>query len=256
MRLSQKKLSPAALKVIGQITVVGDLAKLPDTQLERSLYVEVDGALRAAGGKWNRGKKAHVFDSNPEGPLSDLLTLGGYTDVRQDYGFFPTPKALAQKVVDLARIEPGMTVLEPSAGRGALVLPALKAGGVLTMVEPLAENRDALLSAMPDDANATLTSASDFLTWRGGIFDRVVMNPPFRGQADIDHVTRAFAMLAEGGVLVAIMSAGVKFRTNRKAVDFRALVTSHGGSIGGNPPESFRESGTDVQTVTVVIENN
>lgn len=257
MRLSLKKLSPEAMRVLGAVQIDGLLATLPRGQLERKLYTEVDGALRAVGGQWNRAKKAHVFTSDPEEPLSELLALGGYTDQRQEWGFFPTPQKLAQKVVDIARILPGMSVLEPSAGLGALVVPCLKAGAVVTMVEPQSSCRrplEVLCSLHP--GTLKLTNASDFLTWKClDRFDRVVMNPPFRGQADIDHVTKAVSLLKPGGLLVAIMSGGVKFRTNRKAADFREFVDLHDGSIGGNPPGSFAESGTNVQTVTVVIPN-
>ena len=38
-------------------------------------------------------------------------------------------------------------------------------------------------------------------------------------QQDIDHVTAAYGLLAPGGILVTIMSAGVLFRENKKTVD-------------------------------------
>jgi len=41
-------------------------------------------------------------------------------------GYFPTPEPLAEKVVEMACIEPGNTVLEPSAGAGNLVDAILK----------------------------------------------------------------------------------------------------------------------------------
>ncbi|MBV0881613.1 hypothetical protein KTQ42_20235 [Noviherbaspirillum sp. L7-7A] len=58
--------------------------------------------------------------------------------------------------------------------------------------------------------------------------DRILMNPLFARQADIDHVLHAWSMLKEGGRLVAIMAASVTFRHNAKSVVFRHLITSHG----------------------------
>jgi predicted RNA methylase len=84
-------------------------------------------------------------------------------------------------------------------------------------------------------------------------FKFVVMNPPFGRQADIDHVRHAHGFLKAKGKLVAVMSAGVKFRENRKTVEFRDFVTTHGGSIEPLPAGSFKGSGTNVNTCMVVI---
>ncbi len=60
-------------------------------------------------------------------------------------------------------------------------------------------------------------------------FDRVVMNPPFERQQDIDHVSRAAGMLKPGGRLVSVMSAGVTFRENNKTRWFRDLIETFAG---------------------------
>ena len=44
-----------------------------------------------------------------------------------------------------------------------------------------------------------------------------------------------------------------KFRDDKLTRDFRELVESHNGQIIGNPEGAFKESGTMVNTVTVVI---
>jgi hypothetical protein len=49
------------------------------------------------------------------------------------------------------------------------------------------------------------------------------------------------------------MGAGVVFRENKLAVEFRALVEDRGGSIEALPEGSFKESGTMVNTVVVTI---
>jgi hypothetical protein len=79
------------------------------------------------------------------------------------------------------------------------------------------------------------------------------MNPPFAGQADIEHVTHALNFLKPGGKLVAIMSAGVTFRQDRKAADFRALIWGMGGTIEELPEDAFKQSGTSVRTVLVEV---
>jgi len=72
-------------------------------------------------------------------------------------------------------------------------------------------------------------------------------------QADIDHVQHAFKFLKPGGHLVSVMSAGVMFRENKKTVDFRNLIESC-GHIERLPENSFRDSGTGVNTCIVVME--
>jgi hypothetical protein len=79
------------------------------------------------------------------------------------------------------------------------------------------------------------------------------MNPPFRGQADIAHVTHALGFLRPGGLLVAVMSAGTEFREDKTATGFRELVARRGGWIKQLPADSFDGAGISVRTVMAVI---
>jgi hypothetical protein len=87
-------------------------------------------------------------------------------------------------------------------------------------------------------------------------FDRVIMNPPFENQADIDHVFRAFDWLAPGGRLVAIMSGGTQQRQNKKAEDFRHWVDATGGAWYDLPNDGFADGfrPTGVKTVALVLD--
>ena len=87
-----------------------------------------------------------------------------------------------------------------------------------------------------------------------GLFDRIVMNPPFADQQDIRHVMHAATFLKPGGRLVAIMSAGVAFRDDRLSRAFRALLGERGGAIESLPEGAFQASGTGVRAVLVTIE--
>lgn len=71
-------------------------------------------------------------------------------------------------------------------------------------------------------------------------------------QADIDYVLHAYKFLKPGGRLVSIMSSSVTFRENRKTVEFRELLNAC-GTFGHNPEGSFKESGTMVNTIIVVM---
>jgi 16S rRNA G966 N2-methylase RsmD len=155
----------------------------------------------------------------------------------------------------------GCTVLEPSAGEGALAVECIRQGALnVDAVEKDKRTFDTLsshgLSAVLDSPSGGFESAhADFMSWPAGlvVYDRVVMNPPFARQQDLAHVTKAYSLVRSGGLLVAIMSAGVTFRGDRKTTAFRALVGRARGSIEELPAQSFRESGTDVHTVLVMM---
>jgi type I restriction-modification system DNA methylase subunit len=73
-------------------------------------------------------------------------------------------------------------------------------------------------------------------------------------ELDIDHVMHAFKFLKPGGKLVSVMSAGITFRQDRKAVAFREMLEAHNGQIIPLPEGSFKESGTGVNAVIVTVE--
>lgn len=179
----------------------------------------------------------------------------------KNFGLFPTPEAVAQRVHEAAGIVRGdshphrppepYTVLEPSAGTGNLSRPARAAWASVTCVEI----QGVLAGALTAERYARVVHA-DFLTQSPdvlGLFDKIIMNPPFDGCRDVDHVTHALRFLKPGGKLVSVMGAGVEFREDRKTADFRAEVERRGGYFSDLPAASFAESGTYMNTVICVI---
>ncbi len=151
-------------------------------------------------------------------------------------GYFPTPKATAEKLVEMADIQPSMSVLEPSAGKGNIA--------------------DVIKEQVPDADLKTIewqTSLSDILKMKGydvigndflehqGQYDRIVMNPPFERFQDVDHVRHAYDQLKPGGKLVSIMSESPFFRSDKKAVEFREWLESVGGTSEKLPEKPFAE---------------
>ena len=223
----------------------GLLGKLPPGQLSRGLYLRVNKALEAMGGKWNRKRKGHVFPTDPRPRVDGLLDSGTLT-VRRD-GFFETPAEVVKQMLALACITHGDIVLEPSAGRGAIAafLRALPCALEVCEINP--ERAQGLKVA-----GYNLVAHDFFDLAIRPVYDVIMMNPPFEEGQDIDHVRRAFDFLAPGGKLVSVMSAGVFFRRDRKASAFRLWL----GDVGRSerlPPGSFKESGTMVSAHLVVI---
>jgi SAM-dependent methyltransferase len=245
------RLSEAVLAVLSGATIQGNAVILTCGQLDRKLYQDVNKALEALGGKWNRKAGGHVFDCGPTEKLDNAILTGEVTPPSKN-GYFPTPQPIVEKLIQFADIEPGQSVLEPSAGRGAITKELYHRGANVFACELLPDNRKALLEdGMP---SIDLFAEPDFMKLETmEFFDRVVMNPPFERQQDVDHVLKAYSMLKVGGVLVSVMSAGVKFREDRKAKGFRDFLESVGGDIIPLPEGSFKESGTNVNTCIVVM---
>jgi hypothetical protein len=218
-----------------------------EQQLDRNLYVRVNKVLLAAGGRWNSRAKAHVFEGDASDRMEQILLTGSVVIPRDEFEFFETPAAVVDRVLDEAQVRGGMRVLEPSAGRGALMKP-LRGLALIDVVEKMPANA-AFLRALGGIEDV---HEGDFLAVDPRpVYDRIVMNPPFSKQQDVKHVLHSLGFLRPGGRLVAVMSAGAQFRTDRLTTQFRYEIESRGGSIEHLPEGSFKSSGTGVHTVLV-----
>lgn len=74
----------------------------------------------------------------------------------------------------------------------------------------------------------------------------------------MDHLQHAYALLDDGGRVVAILSEGCFFRQDRKTADFRRWLSSVGARDEQLPEDTFyhSERRTGVRTRLVVIEKS
>jgi protein-L-isoaspartate O-methyltransferase len=163
---------------------------------------------------------------------------------------FPTPADVAARMVEAATVGPEDRVLEPSAGTGNLLKAlhnhdwnnAADCSGEVVAVEISRAMSEALQRRFP---YVTLHQA-DFLECNGnlGLFDVILMNPPFAAGQDIKHILHAVKFLKPGGRLVAICANGPERHAKLKplADEWHEL-----------PPDTFKESGTGVNTAMLVI---
>lgn len=79
-------------------------------------------------------------------------------------------------------------------------------------------------------------------------YDRIIMNPPFSGRRDAEHVRHAYDLLKPGGRIVAIMGEGVFFGSDKKAQEFRDWLDSVGGTSEKLPEGSFMDTSLPVTT--------
>jgi predicted RNA methylase len=246
-----KKITTDVLDVLASMEVEGSVARITEGVLDRKLYVNVNKALEAIGGKWSRSARGHVFDGDPSDALDEVVLTGEYTDKKQAFQFFETPEALADELVAAADIRDGMRVLEPSAGRGRIVRAIKKVAPDCTLFA--IEIQPELCEHIHTQHLNINLFCNDFMQKAVADVDRVVMNPPFSRHQDTDHVTRAFSMLKPGGRLVSVVSGSATHRIDKKGVAFAALVKQH-GSYYDLPEGTFKESGTMVRAGVVVLD--
>ena len=164
------------------------------------------------------------------------------------FNLFQTPEPLAARVAEIVGDLTRRT-LEPSAGLGRLYRAIrARSGCHVTLVEQSAECCAKLYREIASDESARLVQG-DFLACdagRLGLFNSVLMNPPFKMGRDIKHILHALTLLAPGGRLVAICANGLRQRSAflEAASEWHDL-----------PDGSFRVSGTDVNAAIIVFEN-
>lgn len=173
-------------------------------------------------------------------------------------GFFPTPKPIVERMLQLAQVQPGLKVLEPSAGKGDIAEAVVKAGAEARCFEINSTLREIL--ATKRDMGVPIYLEGDDFTEASpeihGTFDRIVMNPPFERGQDVEHIQRAYEFLEEGGILVSVVSEGPFFRGDKKSEAFREWLEEECAYIEPLPDGAFKDSfnPTGVKTRLVMIE--
>ena len=242
-----RRIKPEVLAVLSQCRAQENRIYMPGEQLDRKLYQQVNEVLTALGGKWvGKSVQAHVFEQDA-GPILEVAVQTGTYVKPQDFGFFPTPKALVDRVLAMVDIKPGMRLLEPQAGEGAFAVPMAQLAGGKSQVTAceLLPGNVRKLSAL----GFTDIWAGDFLDMQPQpIFDLVVMNPPFSHGADIKHIMHAAKFLHPEGQLLAIASPTWASSKNKKSAEFRDFLQDVGSSVEVVERGAFAESGTQVET--------
>lgn len=216
------------------------------SQLERKLYVKTNKVLTALGGKWNRKAKAHIFDTDPR-PALGIVIANEQMDIVKD-GFYPTPRPVGIVMAKMADIQPGMDVLEPSAGTGALI-EAIFEVQPRCRVFAIEINDGRREKLIRDGYNVV---DRDFFH-HTVLYDRVVQNPPFENFQDIAHALHAYDCLRPGGILISVIGEGAFFRNDRKALEFRAWLDGHDHETRVLEQDAFHESGTDARARIVKV---
>lgn len=233
---ARDRLSDEALRLIARGEIQGNRLIMPtigkdvrqaDPTLARAKG-EAAKALVASGGKAWRGG-GHMFADGLVARVQDCITVieTACADPRvaQLADVVDTPRPTAETLAHGARIDDGHTVLEPSAGVGALADAVLRVTGIRAdCCEVSSRGRAALL------AKGHATAGGDFNTYRSNRkFDRVIMCPPVSNGQAITHTLRAFNMLKPGGELVAALPRYVLWHPSEQAELLRTVLKELGG---------------------------
>jgi len=240
-------------EVIEQSIIEGNILRLPETQLDRKQYIEVKTKLELIGGKWKGGKVGgFVFEEDPTPYIEDIIG-GDKRNLKKEYQFFETPDDLADYLVELAEVIPKHDVLEPSAGRGAIVK---------AIQRYLPDKTVNIFEIM--DLNVKFLEKIQHIHFCGrdfmaiddcynNHFDTIISNPPFSKNQDIDHIKKMYEVLKTGGRIVSIMSSHWTFARGRKEAEFRMWLNDIGAEVLDIEPGRFKESGTMVGAKIVII---
>lgn len=180
-----------------------------------------------------------VFDEVNE--VKDAL------DARKKRQAFYTPLSLVEKLVEWADVWSAARVLEPSAGDGRIV-HAIRTAGVERVeaceVEPTMHARIAAVGGE--------VVGSDFLKFNpGAVYDRIIMNPPFRGKACDKHIEHAWSLLRDGGKLFSIAPPMTGDRLNRCELKLPGCEHATFSEVGEG---HFKEYGTNIRVILVELE--
>ncbi|MFG6528386.1 strawberry notch-like NTP hydrolase domain-containing protein, partial [Sulfitobacter sp. M23508] len=174
---------------------------------------------------------------------------------------FSTPLPFAALVLRAAAIRKGETVLEPSAGTGALAAFAVRAGATLLLNEIDPFRQRLLRAVFGGEVAGHDGEHIDDLLQSPVLPDVVVMNPPFASSVDrsrdkhiaAKHLVAAAKRLAPGGRLVAIMPPG--FTPERDAAHWsRACGLLTPRLALTMPGQVYRKLGTSVETQLMVFD--
>ena len=218
--------------------------------LEHSGVVPID--QQGVGGKEFDAPKDQSTDGFDNAVLDYYSNQKLNSRNREGVDYFPTPEPLGYKMMEWANMGEGDTVLEPSAGHGAIARYAPK-GNQMVAIEP----SQSLFTKLQLKAGGLGRKFQNTIFENYDIsnkHDVVVMNPPFgtAGATAIAHLGKAFKHLEEGGRVVAIIPRGStdkkfeKWIEGEKTAVMRAEVEL--------PDIVFKQAGTNVVCRVVVVD--
>jgi methylase of polypeptide subunit release factors len=167
--------------------------------------------------------------------------------------YFPTPKNICDRLIELALLETGMKVLEPCAGKGDLAQVIREAVNVNLDVCELNYDLREILKLKGFNLIANDCFQLTYPQWH-----RIIANPPFGKTLELDHIYHYYNILLKGGRMVAIVPESVECSTKKVYQLFRQWLTDKCYLNEPLPDGAFLHSDrpTGVKTRILVIEKD
>lgn len=236
------------------------MLKLPD--MTDAEYDSLKYVIEFIGGHWNERYKGFIMDDTPDNIYKKLEYIKSSNDIvissEQEFRirnqFYPTPSWIAEEMIQRAdmRYDMEYDILEPSAGRGALLQYIVQyTASRCTVVEKNKQNAEYLrrlgykVNNIPFERYAEGTNKK---------FDRVIMNPPFANEMDLRHTALAFNMLKQGGRLVGLVAQNSLYYDRPVTHKFNQYLEIVGAKLIDLQHGSFVESGTSVDITMIEIQ--
>lgn len=238
-----------AIEVLKQSIIDGNILRLPNTQLDRKVYLEVKKKLELIGGTWKGGKVGgFIFKEDPASLIGDIIN-GKKRNLKKEFQFFATPEILANKLVSLTGAITG-NILEPSAGQGAIVKAIRRVNPVIVdCFELMPLNQKILLEV----EGVNLIGDDFLLCGTSNYYDLIIANPPFSGNQDIDHILKMYEVCKPGGRIISVASMSWSIGQSKKQKAFKKFLNDVSAEIFYNERGTFKESGTDIATSIIII---
>ena len=167
--------------------------------------------------------------------------------------YYPTPEPVGFKMVEWADMDEDDSVLEPSAGHGAIARYVPMANQ-LTAIEP----SGTLFGRLQLTAGGGLNRKYEQDVFENyhivNKHDVVLMNPPYghAGATAMEHLKKAFGHLSEGGRVLAIIPRGAMDKKLDKWLEETPEAVMRGEVL--LPSATFTQAGTSVITRVVAID--
>lgn len=257
-KLTRLKVSPEVMEALQTMKVVyedGYWGVIIQAATNLDIWADICKHLKAIGGAYNGDEDVFVFTKNPIIRLNLLLRAGETVIVST--GFVQTPYPVGLTMCEHARLQTGMTLLEPSAGYGALLRAIddyCREAGIVLQYDAI--ERDTLKRSVLDLAGWNVLEKFDFLLCTPDrYYDRIIMHPPFEDETA--HILQAMRWLKPGGRLVSLMSTHPFHRNYPIDTTFRSWFGHVKGQIVPLPDKVLHsENGLDMNACIVIIDKD
>lgn len=249
-------------------SIIVEFKELTDAE-----YDKIRWSMEYAGGRWSEKHKGFKFDVNGsnresiKNKVKDILKSGkvDFSDEkinRERDAFFPTPLKIVDKMIELANISDGDSVLDSSAGTGRIIHRVIEKHKVYSVaLEPNKDRFETLNNGINSRYQTTLERAAlckiQRLEFKG--CNKVVINPPFKNDMDVKHLLLNYALCASKADIVCIMQENSLYYNrgvHKILKKFFKLIGKDNYEIIKLPSGSFKEELTTVDTVIVHIKKD